>query len=53
MILLVIAMAIFWREQSSKLVQAVEQEAELRLRRKKTVQQSETAEWMNLAIKRW
>ena len=52
-LLLLVAMAIFWRDQSSKLARAVEQETELRLRRKKMVQQSETAEWVNLAIKRW
>ena len=52
-LLLLVAMAIFWRDQSGKLARAVEQETELRLRRKKMVQQSETAEWVNLAIKRW
>ena len=51
--ILLVAMVIIWRDQSRKIVRDVEQETEIRVKRKKTLQHSETAEWVNLAINRW
>ena len=48
-----VVMVIIWTDQSGKIVQGIEQAAEIRLRRKKTVRQSETAEWVNLGLNRW
>ena len=51
--LLVVVMVMIWTDQSGKIVQNLEQEMEIHLRRRKTVHHSETAEWVNLAINRW
>lgn len=48
-----VAMVMIWSDMSGRIVTATEQEVEMKLRRKKTVQLSETAEWVNLAINRW
>ena len=52
-ILLVVAMAIIWWLQGRRLMDAIEKHVKLKNRRHKTVQPSETAEWINLIIKKW
>ena len=49
----VIVVIIVWTDQAKKLALITEQEIEMKVRRKKTVHVSETAEWVNLAINRW
>lgn len=49
----IVVIIVVWIDQSKKLALITEQEIEMKLRRKKTVQVSETAEWVNLAINRW
>ncbi len=49
----VIVVIIVWTDQAKKIAQMTEQEIEMKVRRKKTVQLSESAEWVNLAINRW
>lgn len=50
---LVVAMVLIWNDMSKRIIMSTEQEVEVRLRRKKTVELSETAEWINLIINRW
>ena len=53
LVVVIIVIIVVWIDQSKKLALITEQEIEMKLRRKKTVQVSETAEWVNLAINRW
>jgi Ca2+-dependent lipid-binding protein len=53
LIALVVCMYIFWKDQSHKIAFDTEQEIEMKIRRKKAMQMSETAEWVNHAINRW
>ena len=46
-------MFLIWKEQSKKIELATEQEIEMKVRRRKAMQLSETAEWVNLALNRW
>ena len=49
----VIVVIVVWTDQSKKLAVMTEQEIEMKVRRRKTVLLSESAEWVNLAINRW
>ena len=53
LVLLVVAMVILWWDQGGRILEAIEKQTEMRVRRRKTVQHSESAEWVNLAINRW
>ena len=53
LVVLLALMVVLWREQSQRLVRAVEQEAELKMRKRRAVHHSETAEWVNVALNRW
>ena len=52
MIVVGVAVLVWW-DQGKKIAQAVEQEVEIRVRRKKGVQSSESAEWLNVLLNRW
>lgn len=51
--IMVAVIVLIWSDQSKKIVLETEQAVEVKLRRKKTLQLSETAEWVNLALNRW
>lgn len=51
--LLVVAMVILWWDQGRRILDSVEKQTEMRVRRRRTVQHSESAEWVNLALNRW
>ena len=51
--IVLIAMFLIWKEQSKKIELATQQEIEMKVRRRKAMQLSETAEWVNLALNRW
>ncbi len=46
-------MVVIWRDQTNKIIQSAHQETEIKLRRHKTIHQSESAEWVNVALNRW
>ena len=53
-LVIVVGVAVLvWWDQGKKIAQAVEQEVEIRVRRKKGVQSSESAEWLNVLLNRW
>ena len=51
--IVLIAMFLIWKEQSKKIELSTQQEIEMKVRRRKAMQLSETAEWVNLALNRW
>ena len=53
LVLLLLAMVVIWRDQAGKILQSAHQETEIKLRRHKTIHQSETAEWVNVALNKW
>ena len=53
LVLLLVAMVILWWDQGGRVLDAIEKQTEMRIRRRKTVQHSESAEWVNLALNRW
>jgi hypothetical protein len=53
LVLLVIAMVILWWDQGGRVLDSIEKKTEMRVCRRKTVQHSESAEWVNLALNRW
>ena len=53
LIVLLAVMAILWRDQGGKIVETIEQQVEMRLKRRKAVQPTETVEWVSIALNRW
>ena len=53
LLVLLVVMVVVWWDQSGRVLHDVEQETEIRVKRQKTMKNSETAEWVNLAINRW
>ena len=53
LVLLVVAMVILWWDQGGRVLDSIEKQTEMRVCRRKTVQHSESAEWINLALNRW
>ena len=53
LVLLVVAMVILWWDQGGRVLDSIEKQTEMRVCRRKTVQHSESAEWVNLALNRW
>ena len=50
---LVVVMILLWNDINGRIIAATEREIQVKLRRKKAMQLSETAEWVNLALNRW
>lgn len=46
-------MVFVWKDLSKRFTAATQQEIEMTVRRKKALQLSESAEWVNMAINRW
>lgn len=50
---LFLLMVFVWKDLSKRFTAATQQEIEMTVRRKKALQLSESAEWVNMAINRW
>ncbi|XP_003385799.1 PREDICTED: uncharacterized protein LOC100638002 [Amphimedon queenslandica] len=50
---LFLLMTFVWKDLSKRFTAAAQQEIEMTVRRKKALQLSESAEWVNMAINRW